>query len=45
MAGARSLLMSLWKVPGESTPMLTEALYTNLWEKQAWATIRDNPYG
>jgi CHAT domain-containing protein len=44
MAGARSLLMSLWKVPGESTP-ITEAFYTNLWEKQAWATIRDNPYG
>ena len=46
--------MSLGKVPGESTPMLTEAFYTNLWEKkvskvesvkQAWVTIRENTYG
>lgn len=32
-SGARSVIMSLWKVPDEATAKLMEILYHNLWEK------------
>ena len=48
------MLMSLWKVPDESTVKLMEAFYTNVWEKklgkvealkQAQEAVRNDPSG
>jgi CHAT domain-containing protein len=53
-SGARSVIMSLWKVPDESTSRLMQAFYTNLWQKkmrpsvalqQAQQSIREDPSG
>ncbi|MBI4533460.1 MAG: CHAT domain-containing protein, partial [Candidatus Melainabacteria bacterium] len=52
-AGAKSVLISLWKIPDESTLKLMELFYTNLWVKklpkaealhQAQVAVRDTPY-
>lgn len=52
-AGARCILMSLWKVPDESTLLLMQEFYNNLWAKklttadalkQAQQTVRNQPY-
>lgn len=32
-AGPRNILMSLWKIPDESTVLLMKLFYSNLWEK------------
>jgi CHAT domain-containing protein/tetratricopeptide (TPR) repeat protein len=51
-AGVGTLLMSLWKVPDESTALLMEAFYTALWDRglppaealrEAQATLRADP--
>ena len=53
-AGARSMVMSLWMVPDESTEMLMQAFYANLWERRmppvealrrAQEGVRDDPSG
>jgi len=53
-SGARSVIMSLWKVPDESTSRLMQAFYTNLWQKKmppsvalqrAQQSIREDPSG
>jgi CHAT domain-containing protein/ankyrin repeat protein len=53
-AGARSVLMSLWKVDDESTALLMSAFYRGLWEdgltpetalRRAQAAVRDHPSG
>jgi CHAT domain-containing protein len=53
-AGARSMVMSLWTVPDESTAKLMQAFYANLWEKKlprvealrrAQESVRDDPSG
>ena len=53
-AGARSMLMSLWKVPDEGTMKLMKAFYTGVWDKKlskargfekAQAEVRDDPSG
>jgi len=53
-AGARSMLMSLWKVPDKSTALLMEEFYRGLWLggltkaealRQAQAEVREHPSG
>lgn len=53
-AGARSTVMSLWKVPDRSTMRLMKEFYTNLWEKklpklealwEAQRSLRDHSSG
>jgi len=53
-SGARSILISLWKVPDEPTMKFMEAFYTNLWIKKldrldalvlAQRTVRDDSSG
>jgi CHAT domain-containing protein/Tfp pilus assembly protein PilF len=53
-AGARSLVMSLWKVPDRATSQLMQRLYANLWQKrlpplaallEAQTSLRDDPSG
>ena len=52
-AGARRILMSLWKVPDESTLLLMQFYSENLWQKhmpaaqalqEAQAAVRNQPY-
>lgn len=53
-AGARSMLMSLWKVPDEATVKFMEVFYDNLWAKKmmkaeallsAQEAVRNHPSG
>jgi CHAT domain-containing protein len=53
-AGSRAMVMSLWKVPADSTRKLMEAYYDHLWREHlspaeallaAQRALRDDPTG